>query len=335
LFIPCFLTAIAPGAGTRVEAAKEFIFEVRNLDDLALAQAAVEAPARDVSEALTVRFAPITFELADTFRIGRSGVTVVGQTGTRLVLGDHVNKPVISVGSQADFVTAADLIENIVIKDMTIDGNKDNQDSETGVDAPWIRNNGIDVRAVRRLTVERVHASNNRSGGLVISWGSSEIRVIDCVFEKNFFDGIAFYTSTRILVANCAMRNNGFAGISLDNDLLESAFTGCILDSNRDVGVFARNSSNLAFRNCVIENSGDWGVFLAHDDEDRGVHDIEFAVCEVSNNRGGLFMASVGEHQSSGTRVVGSTFHGNERDGRRNIETSGSAIWAAGNLELH
>ena len=130
------------------------------------------------------------------------------------------------------------------------------------------------------------------------------------------------------------MRNNGFAGISLDNELLESEFLGCVLDSNRNVGVFARNSSNLIFKNCLIENSGDWGVFLAHDEKDRGVHDVEFAVFQVTNNRGGLFMSSVDDFQSSGTRAIIATFHGNDREGRGNIQTSGARIWTAGNVEL-
>jgi hypothetical protein len=176
-------------------------------------------------------------------------VTGIGRPGTRFVLGDHVNKPVVSVGSQAEYLTDADMIEDIVITDIEIDGNKDNQDAEVGVEQLWIRNNGIDVRGVRRLTVERANASNNRSGGLVISWGSLDIRVVDSVFRENFFDGIAFYSSTRILTINCTMRNKGFAGISLDNDLLDSEFSGCVLDSNGNVGVFARHSSNLVFKN--------------------------------------------------------------------------------------
>lgn len=45
-------------------------------------------------------------------------------------------------------------------------------------------------------------------------------------------------------------------------------------------------------------------------------------------------MASVDEAQSSGTRVLNSTFVGNEGSGRGNIVTSGSAIVEASNAYL-
>jgi hypothetical protein len=180
-----------------------------------------------------------------------------------------------------------------------------------------------------------VSANNNRSGGLVISWDCADVLVLDSTFERNFFDGVAYYASERVLTQGCTMRENGFAGISLDNRLVESRFSACRLEGNGTVGVFARNAANLRFDNCVIEDSGDWGVFLAHDEKDKGVHDVEIAVCQIANNRGGVFMASIDNSQSSGTRVVSSTFRGNEREGRGNIRTSGSPIWTAAIVELH
>ena len=57
-----------------------------------------------------------------------------------------------------------------------------------------------------------------------------------------------------------------------------------------------------------------------------GVHEAKFEACQFEENQGGVFMASVDEAQSSGTRVLNSTFVGNEGSGRGNIVTSGSAI---------
>ena len=65
-----------------------------------------------------------------------------------------------------------------------------------------------------------------------------------------------------------------------------------------------------------------------------GVHEAKFEACQFEENQGGVFMASVDEAQSSGTRVLNSTFVGNEGSGRGNIVTSGSAIVEASNAYL-
>ncbi|MEZ5278523.1 MAG: right-handed parallel beta-helix repeat-containing protein [Opitutaceae bacterium] len=330
------MTLLMGCAVSGIQAGVEGLTEIRvdDLESLRSAQQLVGPSAPQLGGAITIRLGPGDFLLEDSFHIARSRVSLIGEAGTRLILADGVNKPVLAIGSQVEHPVASDQIERIVVANLEIDGNLSEQDSEVSRMQPWIRNNGIDVRAVRHLTVAGVSAGNNRSGGLVISWDSSDVRVEDSVFEGNFFDGVAYYASADVVTRNCTMRGNGFAGISLDNRMVKSRFEGCRVESNGAVGVFARNSVGLRFDNCVIEDSADWGVFLAHDEKARGVHDIEFAVCEIANNHGGLFMASVDDDQSSGTRVVSSAFRGNGKDGRSNIQTSGSTIWTVGLVEL-
>lgn len=311
------------------------VIRVADLDGLMAAQIRVGPDAEDDGRAIAIHLAPGTYTLQAPFHIGRSRVSLIGEPGARLVLADRVNRPVLAIGSQSEFPTADERIDWIEVSGIDVDGNWRNQDSEFSSVHPWIRNNGIDVRAVHHLTIHDVSADNNRSGGLVISWDCADVLVTDSLFERNFFDGVAYYASTGIVTRDCTMRENGFAGISLDNDLVTSRFAACRLEKNGSVGIFARNSVNLRFDNCVIEESGDWGVFLAHDEKERGVHDVEIAVCQIVNNRGGVFMASIDNQQSSGTRVVSSTFRGNEKEGRGNIRTSGSPIWTAAIVELH
>lgn len=311
------------------------VIRVADIDGLLAVRALVGPQAKDAGRTITVQIAPGDYRLTEPFHIGRSRVSLVGEPGARFVLSDRVNRPVLAIGSQSEFPTAGERIGWIEVSGIEFDGNWRNQDSEFSSVRPWIRNNGIDVRAVHNLTIDRVSANNCRSGGLVVSWDSADVLVTNSTFERNYFDGVAYYASERILTRDCLMRENGFAGISLDNDLRDSRFAACRLEMNGSVGIFARHSANLRFDNCAIEDSGDWGVFLAHDEKDQGVHDVEIAVCQIANNRGGVFMASIDNTQSSGTRVVSSTFRGNEREDRGNIRTSGSPIWTAAIVELH
>jgi hypothetical protein len=208
----------------------------------------------------------------------------------------------------------------------------EHQSSEYSAARPWIRNNGIDVRAVKNLSIAKVRANNNRSGGLVISWGCSDVRVSDSSFARNYFDGVAFYDSTNVEVTRSAMINNHHAGVSLDNEFVDSRFVECLIQGNRDVGVFARSTSRVEFKNCVVQNSGNWAFFLSHDNHGRGVVDVVINGGQIIGNRGGVCVGSIDEKQSRGTRVAGAAFSGNDGNGRNNIHTSGSAVAAIGIL---
>lgn len=313
-------------AGSLVMASDRSTLVVSNVDELLAAQQVVGAPAKAESKLVTVKVLAGTYVLKDSFRIARSHVALLAEKGAKFVLASNINEPVIAVGSQNEVAGAADVITDVVIMGLEIDGNKDHQTSEYSARRPWIRNNGIDVRAVNQMKVANVIANNNRSGGLVISWGCSDIFVADSTFAKNYFDGIAFYASTGVEVKACTMTQNKAAGISLDNEFVDSRFVDCIITGNGDVGIFARSSARLEFKNCTVQRSGNWAIFLAHDGGGQGVYDVTIAGGEISGNRGGVCMASVSEKQSHGTRVVGARFADNEGNGRRNFATSGAML---------
>ena len=100
------------------------------------------------------------------------------------------------------------------------------------------------------------------------------------------------------------------------------------------MGIFARNSKRLRFNNCAIYNSGSYATFLAHDEGGNGVQDIMLSCCQILGNKGGIFLASTTEEQSSFNSVVSSVFRGNSQDGRINIQSAGSTIWQSGNIEM-
>jgi len=311
---------------------------VRDTQDLMDVQSLIGTPQTSLSAKTVVRVETVvhiearTYVLQDTFRIAQSNFAVIAEPGTKVILADHVNKPMLAIGSQEEVPSF--IVENVYISGIVMDGNKENQDTEYETNRPWIRNNGIDVRAVKRLTIENVAARNNRSGGVVVSWGSSDVHILNSEFDNNSFDGVAYYDSRRIYTNNSSMKNNNNAGVSVDNNFVDSAFSNCIIDSNGDVGIFARFSKELRFNNCAIKNSGSWAAFLSHDENNNGIHDTMFSVCQLLNNSGGFFMGSVTEDQSSFNSIIGCVFRGNERNGRDNIQTSGSHIWGVGNLMM-
>lgn len=279
------------------------------------------------AESVHVTIAPGEYKLRRSFHIMRSNVTIEGGEGVLLQLAKRAQTPVIAVGTQSSYPEDSEKISNIRISDLKIDGNKEYQKSEYDQTLPWIRNNGIDVRLVDGLTVERVTSNSNRSGGLVISWRCRDVLVRDCVFEDNFFDGVAYYDSSNVRTVDCVMKQNHGAGVSLDNAFVDSLFIRCKILGNRDVGVFARHSERLVFYECEIVDSGNWAVFLAHDEKGHGVFDVDIASCKIARNNGGVRMGSVLNAQSDRNSVTLSSFDDNGRTGRENLSTAGSEVW--------
>lgn len=251
-----------------------------------------------------------TYVLNKGIQIRRSNVKILGEKGVRIKLADHVNQPVILIGSDEEIPKFR--IKNISISDLEIDGNKENQDSEFSTEKQWIRCNGIDVRMVDNLWIENVNISNTVSGGLVVSWDCHRIFVRSSMFHRNTYDGIAFYASEDILVSNFSSYENGAGGISMDNGLKKVTFSTGLIKDNKDVGIFARDSKDICFFNLVISGSGNNGCFLSHKkNNDTGVSRCFFSGCSFLNNKGwGLWLAATKEI-SPGNVIVSSMFSEN------------------------
>ena len=251
------------------------------------------------------------YTLTQGIHVNRSNVAIMGEPGTILKLGNGVNQPVILLGSAEQ--TPSTIISNIRIENMEIDGNKTLQNSETDPTRNWIRNNGIDVRAVDRLWIDGVNIHDARSGGLVVSWKSSNIFVADSMFNKNFFDGIALYDSWNIQITNFQSMQNGYAGLSMDAHLYNVQFVTGRVESNHDVGIFARASKDLVFSNVVIAKNGSHGCFLSHEllGNSTGISRLFFVGSSFLDNNGfGLWLASPAS-ESPNNAVSGSLFSGN------------------------
>jgi len=65
-----------------------------------------------------------TYVLNKGIHIKRSNVKILGEKGVRIKLADHVNQPVIAIGSDEEIPKFR--IRNISLSDLEIDGNKEN-----------------------------------------------------------------------------------------------------------------------------------------------------------------------------------------------------------------
>lgn len=252
--------------------------------------------------------------------INRSNVTLKGEKGVLFELNKNADVPVILIGTNKETPTKDDVIKNIKISDIEINGLMKYQSSELVKGKPWIRNNGIDIRAVDNLWVDNVDIYNCRSGGIVASWHSSRIFITNSSFHNNFFDGIALYDSEDIHISNVNCYGNVGAGVSLDNNLRDVLFNGGIIKNNRDVGIFVRDSENIAFHNLQISNNGNSGCFMAHSVygstneiiPNSGVKRLYFQGCRFIGNKGyGIALASE-KDMSPGNSVVSCLFTDNK-----------------------
>lgn len=333
LFVAMFLMLSSNSFALTDNAHKSYA--VKDINELRVLLKSLQGKDSNVSTFIEVQ--PGTYTVTETIQINTSNLTIFAR-GVKLVLADGVNHPVIAIGSQEQTPTYT--ISNIYIVGVEMDGNKDKQTSELDSKKPWIRNNAIDVRSVTNLVLDNVICNNARSGGLVVSWNSSDIHINDSVFSNNYFDGVAYYTSKRIYTNSSLMLSNKNAGISIDNSLSDSVFANCIVDSNGDVGIFMRNALKIRFNGCIIQNSKSYAAFLSDDINSgtKGVADILFTGCHFLDNNGGINVSpstgstNAGNNSYGFVNVLGSAFRGNEQSGRTNLSGPANLLLQNGNI---
>lgn len=334
LFIGLFLIHSSEGIALSDDAVQPHVV-VKNINELRTLLKSLQS--RDSNVSTIIEVTPGTYTVSETILINTSNLTLIAR-GVKLVLADNVNHPVIAIGSQEQ--TPTSIIHNIYISGVEIDGNKNKQTSEFDSQKAWIRNNAIDVRSVSNLVLDNVLCNNARSGGLVISWGSSDIYINNSSFGNNYFDGVAYYTSKRVFTNNSSMIGNNNAGISIDNGLSDSIFSNCIVSANGDVGVFIRNALKIRFNGSTIQSSKNYAAFLSDDIATgvNGVSDIFFSGCHILDNLGGISVspsvASINSKNASYgyVNVLGSAFRGNEQNGRTNLSGPADILLQNGNI---
>jgi hypothetical protein len=235
--------------------------------------------------------------------INRNNVTLKGSGGaTILKLKDNANVPVLIIGETIPIPTITR--RNITISDLIIDGNRLEQSRECSLIGPCsganaLRNNGITLRKVENIIIERVTTHSTRSGGLVSELSCENVTIKDFTSYNNYFDGIAGYETKDSNFTNLALFNNCAAGVSLDinfskntmsniNIYIDSNISCSSTPSSGDVGMFIRDSHSNIFKNIKIHDMLNHGIFVAQVNEDisTGPKGNLFSTMILGNNAG-------------------------------------------------
>ena len=268
-----------------------------------------------------------TYICPSSIVIDRDNVDLRGQgPATVLRLADHANLPLLVVGQTIN--VPAITRSNIRVSDLTLDGKRENQDYECYNDdcAVYpIRNNGISLRRVSDVLVERVTVTGARSGGLVAEHGCRRVTVRDLSAVDSNFDGLAGYLTEDSLFTGLYLHNNCAAGLSFDLDFSNNIISNVLILRDEDrrcettdppeldgtVGIFMRDSRDNAFHGIQIRNAGEHGVFLAEVPEqaDSAASGNTFSGMVISGSGGAGLRAN--DASVVDTLVVESQFVGN------------------------
>ncbi len=196
--------------------------------------------------------------------LSRDNLTLRGAGSTTILrLADTANCPVVIMGSTSNYPT--EVVKNLRVCDLDIDGNRDNQQVECWNiqgEGDEIRNNGLTIRSVSDASVERVRSYRCRSGGLVTEKGVRRLTVSDYAAWDNHFDGLAAYVTEDSLFTQMVLRDNHGAGLSLDHKFNHNTISETILADN-GCGIFMRDSRENLFQGVTIRNSREHGVFMS------------------------------------------------------------------------
>jgi hypothetical protein len=204
---------------------------------------------------------PGTYVCSTPIVIDRDKVELVGTAGTVLRLADGADAPVLIVGDIAP--EPAKTVKRVKVSDITIDGNRANQTTENWATVPEIRNNGVTLRGVKNVVVERVVVLRARSGGLVVERESRNVTVRQFAAYDNHFDGLAAYRTEKSNFMSLYLRDNGYAGLSFDLDFDRNVVSDALIIGSGTDGIFMRNANKNTFKNVAVVESGEHGVFLA------------------------------------------------------------------------
>lgn len=204
-----------------------------------------------------------TSVFANFIEITKSGIyDFQNQT---ITMPANSNSPAIVIGDSKN-ETPSFRVSKIVLRNLVIDGNKKEQDSEYHSALPFLRNNGITIRGASNIIIENVTVINARSGGLVLEKGCKNVIVRNSSFISSFFDGIAACETTNCKFENLILAYNEYAAISLDWWVENCEFIKIVSVFNRDWTLFSRASHHNVYKELYsIFNGGSY--FLAENSD--------------------------------------------------------------------
>lgn len=279
-----------------------FIFSAAQADDCQFIRDEIrQAPATGAE----IYIPPGRYVCAAPVVVDKDHITLrgAGQRRSVLVLQDHVHAPLLIIGNDKTVQDSAGnyiplhRVADIEVKDLTLDGNRENHDvaKECGEEScegnpHAVRNNGLTIRGASRVKIERVTTKSMISGGVVTEKYCDRLLINDLTSFDNYFDGFAGYETTDSVFMNMHLHHNLGAGLSLDINFNDNLIRDSRLSDNKDVGVFMRHSNRNRFVNLDILYSGNHGVFLAQSGAPRScAEDNDFDTVTVNHSARSAF----------------------------------------------
>lgn len=213
------------------------------------------------------------YVLNNHIHIHSNNINLFGSgTNTILKVDDNAQVSAIMIGS-IDLDPSGTPVSKITIKDLTINGNKNNQTSEFYSESPYneyLRVNGISIRYCRNILIENVFIRSARSGGIVTEKGVKNFNASKLIITNCYFDATAYYNTENSIVEGCIFRNNSAAGISIDWECRSNIFVNNIIKGNgsgeggteNNPGIYLAHSYNNVFADNIIEANAGNGIII-------------------------------------------------------------------------
>jgi Right handed beta helix region len=215
--------------------------------------------------AATIRVRAGTYIVNTAIDVVRDDVTIEGEGDrTLFVLAAGANDPVFVIGEPTPF-SPATTHRNITLRQLRIDGNREQQSSELS-DTPgreFLHNNCVTVRQASGVVLEYLGIESCRSAGIALEQACDHVTVRDVTSFDNQFDGIAWDgLVSESSIVRSVFRNNLAAGISFDVGPADNEVANDLVRDNATVGIFVSDSRDNRFRRLVIEGNGEDGIFI-------------------------------------------------------------------------
>ena len=144
--------------------------------------------------------------------------------------------------------------------------------------------------------------------GLPVRTASTNVEIVDCIFDHNYRQGISVISAANLLIKNCTLSHTGYpwgtppmAGLDLEPDEPTQAMTNVTLQDCRSIGnrgggfnMYLRRSDatsppvSVAFRNCTVDGAGQQGISIGAMSPGTGLGGTGVLVdgCSVRNSIG-------------------------------------------------
>jgi len=201
------------------------------------------------------------YELSDTIKL-KSNIIIQGEgiEATRLKIKTGVYKNVIEAWGSAD-----NYIKNIVVMDLTVDGNWANNPTQGSPGYPdELYQNGIKLEYVENALIFNVKAYDCPWNGIQAR-NSKYVIYQNCIAEKWYWWGLQFWERVYYsIMEGCIAKDGEEGGIAIENAYFSDVIGNIVNNTKKGINVVI-SSSDIGIIGNAIETS-DYGIRLENSD---------------------------------------------------------------------